>query len=459
MATKVSRFSEFQKSPHDLRKRSLTPTDAKKKQPNLHKLLKKMCFLFHKISYKLEGDCPIDVGDQALAVFILTSKDVNKPMPIPKAELQNLVKLVDDLLPLEGVNDLDESKELKKINSELQNCPGESNSLSGSSMSWAENVLHLLGLEYQHLENYRYILDCPAGDLYGLQRQICQIWECRYHEIVSHTHNDINSLKSDLSILGYSTSVVKKIASSIPDPFIKCQNSLYWSIRYLAYKMFNNPMLAYVPRYPFKEEILNKLFEQDLEDCDCNSEEVWPVKMINVSDDVGDTKVERYLESQGSGLYFHGTSHYDAMLILRRGVDLSVGSSGQDFSSGDGFYLSDSLKNARRWAGAGRGKKYQAVIVYKLNLADHDGLDLNGGSDEWQNIVALCRGQYENNLQKMELVKNVSYIRGPACINAISAIQNNTTFESEQNIQLCIRDKAFANSECNVKNICCVVFY
>ncbi|CAL1534862.1 unnamed protein product [Lymnaea stagnalis] len=458
MSTKVSQLNEFQRNPRGFSKGSLTRPDANKSRPNLHKLLKDLCYLFHKISYKLEDECPCDVGDQALAVFILIPKDFRETMSIYKAELQNLVSLVDDLLSLDKVKVLNESMDLNKINSALKNfLLWKSISLSGSSMSWAMNVLHLLGLKYSGLENYEYILECPSGDLYGLQRHICQIWKCVYHEIVSHNAN--SDLKRDLSFLRYSTSVVNKIVSKIPDKFIKCQNSLYWSIRYLKYQMFNNPLLAYMPRYPFKEEELNKWFDQDMEDCDCNSDEVWPLKMINVCDGVGDTEVERYLENQDSELFFHGTSHNDAMFILQRGVDLSEGSSGQDFSSGDGFYLSDNLTNAREWAGAGRGEKYQAVIVYKLNLADHKGLDLDGVSDIWQDVVALCRDQYENNLPIMESLKNVKYIRGPASSNAVSAIQNKSKFESEGNIQLCIRDKDFANSECNTKNICCVIFY
>ncbi|CAL1545120.1 unnamed protein product [Lymnaea stagnalis] len=443
-----------------------------------HQTLLRLCSLFHKISHDLDWECPSDVGDQTLAVFVMsemTAKDFsNKENEVTtiqvdyefkfKAELKDLVSFVDELLSLKEVDDLDESMEMKKLKSKLDVFLEKNHSkISGCSQSWAMNVIYHLDLNYTILENYNFILDCSPGDLFGLQRQIEKIWENGFHGCLIAKNNKINLSKS-LQQLGYSRSVSDKIISSIPKPLLERQSSLYWSIRYLKYKLFNDPLLTYVPRYPFKEGRINEWFEEEMEDCNYKSNypESCQVTMMNVSGADGQNQVKRYLEKQkeycSSDLFFHGTSHFDAVMILNRGVQVSQGSAGQDFSSGDGFYLSENLQDAKKWAGAGRGK-HQAVIVYNLSLVGcEEGLNLVEDADQWQKIVKLCRGRYED-LKKLENLKNVKYIIGPTCKNPITAIQNKTDFQWDETNQLCVRDQTFANTHFNTKNICCVIFY
>ncbi|CAG5119507.1 unnamed protein product [Candidula unifasciata] len=192
------------------------------------------------------------------------------------------------------------------------------------------------------------------------------------------------------------------------------------------------------------------------------------VRMINISSDksLGNVLVQtllKELKSDENVLLFHGTTHENAMSVVANGIILTKGSKRQDFSNGDGFYLSDKFENARAWSQAGRGG-HQAVVVYNVNRSllnsdENSGLDLSQNLSRWEEVVRCCRNGYTNRKMTKSL-KKYAFIQGPPCKNP-GDIEGSNPLQplEEASIQLCIRDDSFAEEFGTLSNVACVIFY
>mgnify|MGYP000739563400 CR=1 FL=1 len=62
--------------------------------------------------------------------------------------------------------------------------------------------------------------------------------------------------------------------------------------------------------------------------------------------------------------FYYGTSHESAEDIIGYGISLKKGKDGMNFSSGDGFYVSNDLCLARERAARRFGENNSAVLVF-----------------------------------------------------------------------------------------------
>ncbi|BFY99821.1 hypothetical protein BsWGS_02861 [Bradybaena similaris] len=275
-----------------------------------------------------------------------------------------------------------------------------------------------------------------------------------------------------LQDLGFSEETAAIISSNIPNDLINLQKPSFWAMRYLDNVFTNHPLLSNCPRYPEHADTLDAWFEVPLNNSDEPSGAPINVKMINLSSstNANNLLVETYLRSgEVDGTHhilYHSTDHISAMSIVKEGIILTKGKKEQDFSSGDGFYLSEKFENAKLWTKACKGK--QAIIVYKIenNLLDagqQAGWDFTERDRaEWERVIKYCRSGYsinDKNLKKE--LKNIAFIRGPMCTNPQQFVKGGYSqgFNNRDAMQVCIRGDDYAENFGRLENIYCVIFY
>lgn len=222
-------------------------------------------------------------------------------------------------------------------------------------------------------------------------------------------------------------------------------------------------------RFPYQEKTINTWFRQKFRSED--GQEQKAVNVMNVDLEGVKTKIYR---TQGQAKNFpdslsnvqfevfcHGTNHESAQNIIDRGIDLNKERKGrrkaQDFSDGDGYYVSNSFDDALEWAYdntcPGEG---QAVLVYRVNKKElrgennDNGLDLRDNKEkEWLEVVREYRRPYlsdrrrrsrPNNRLRKEC-KQLYFIEGP-----ITSGSNNppSTDYNNDSHQLCVRNEICA---------------
>ena len=101
------------------------------------------------------------------------------------------------------------------------------------------------------------------------------------------------------------------------------------------------------------------------------------------------------LKLTNENIWYHGTAAMSLASIIKDGIDLRRGSPNLDFSSGDGFYMFQSLEFAKKWA-IGRDNKvwqpqktrrsneasgnYDVVFIFQFDRSKYSGIDLSSNT-------------------------------------------------------------------------------
>ena len=208
-------------------------------------------------------------------------------------------------------------------------------------------------------------------------------------------------------------------------------------------------LVIFFARFPFRPNQVNKWFALTRKDGVDGDVQVNAIN-IDVAGKAGKLYTPQYdvafpdgLADDEHRLFYHGTSHDGALSILRQGIMLSEGTKTGDFSSGNGFYLTDNFNTALDWASS-KYKHQPAVLIYKFsnsNLGKFEGLDLfrQDARDQWNSIIRTCRSGIG---LPTAIRKKKSFIEGPmATVSRKGEIQ-----AIKRSYQLCILSEAMAEN-------------
>ena len=156
-------------------------------------------------------------------------------------------------------------------------------------------------------------------------------------------------------------------------------------------------------------------------------------------------------------MFFHGTNHTSAVDIIAGDIRLGMGELAQDFSHGNGFYVTSNFHEADAFARE-NFKEKQAVFIYLVNRKELrgdnglNGLDLRENKREWLQVVQefRCAGKVNGKFRK-EISKAYDYIEGP---QARLSRGSSHPREKEGSHALCVRSarcvQLFNGSLCRV---------
>ncbi|CAL1546352.1 unnamed protein product [Lymnaea stagnalis] len=272
--------------------------------------------------------------------------------------------------------------------------------------------------------------------------------------------------------LGLTKETAEQLFSTIPIEYIDLQTPSYWIMRYITNIIECHPVFTNVNRYIYSEDTTGEWFKEIIELTDTNEmrdTSTFKIKMINHdASEKSKTAVKSFLEEiqteEHCEVLFHGTDHTSAKSIIEEGILISKGKPCQDFSSNDGFYLSDSYEKAREWSSIGR-KHHHAVLVLKVetSLLEADGvkrLDLSGDKKQWEELVTFCRKGCIGEKTKKRLLGGVEFIKGPMCLNGrgVAKGKHAIGFGRNDNLQMCVRDDDYAKWFGLIDNITGVIF-
>ncbi|CAG5114460.1 unnamed protein product [Candidula unifasciata] len=185
------------------------------------------------------------------------------------------------------------------------------------------------------------------------------------------------------------------------------------------------------------------------------------VKMINFyrdsdSDisDIATTQAMVHTEPN-EVVYYHGTTDTHATNILERGIDLKKSRARQDFSNGNGFYVTQDIDKAVEWAKRKARGGTGAIIAFRISKdlereEPHLSLEVHTARREqlWRKVVSYFRkGVYDSEV--VSLVQNQKFITGP-----VSDVRT-TPYDFDQT---CIRDADYAKRFGRLQNILFVIF-
>ena len=243
---------------------------------------------------------------------------------------------------------------------------------------------------------------------------------------------------------------------SLGNPFVaSCDLASY--LKFSVSKFNNGPSIFINHnRFPYKKDTVNEWFNLP-------PENGWPergeaVKVINV-DKCGlarkcyrtQNQVENAfpdsLEDDEYEVFFHGTSQKHAKDIIEEGIKVRKGATAQDFSSGDGFYLSKHFDEALEWA---RSRHLSfAVLVFRLKKTELRGNNNEKGYDlrepaekkKWQEVVKQFRSGQPNKKFLKDMKQCYQFIEGPMA--SISSKNPKILFPVPQDdsYQICVRGK------------------
>ena len=243
---------------------------------------------------------------------------------------------------------------------------------------------------------------------------------------------------------------------SLGYPFVaSCDLASY--LKFSVSKFNNGPSIFInYNRFPYKEDTVNEWFNLPPEDD-------WPergeaVKVINVDKCGLERKCYRTqnqventfpdsLEDDEYEVFFHGTSQKHAKDIIESGIDLRKGAKAQDFSDGDGFYLSKHFNEALKWA---RHKHVSfAVLVFRLKKTELRGNNNEKGYDlrelaekkKWQEVIKQFRSGKPDKKFRKEMNRFYQFIEGPMA--SLSRKNPNISFAVPKvdSYQICVREK------------------
>ena len=260
---------------------------------------------------------------------------------------------------------------------------------------------------------------------------------------------NIEAVSLKLQEMGFTQSRSVAIADWIAEqPWAEHQSLLAWAQLYIeglfTYDIFLNDLVS---RYPYEENPQDKWLSVPVERYDNDVVVKTKVEVINTTYSTAPQAIKEIAQQHpGKCIYYHGTDHMSAKSILEDGINLGMGKSECDFSSGSGFYLVDCSKYAREWA---MKSKAAAVLVYGISegcLNDYQVLDLSNEREKWKEVREHFRNRKKLSRNTKQEYRNCDYIKGPI----------DSTPQSIQ--QICIRSEELAIHIGNATNICAVVF-
>ena len=209
-------------------------------------------------------------------------------------------------------------------------------------------------------------------------------------------------------------------------------------------------------RFPYKEDTVNEWFNLPPEDD-------WPergeaVKVINVDKCGLERKCYRTqnqventfpdsLEDDEYEVFFHGTSQKHAKDIIESGIDLKRGAKAQDYSDGDGFYLSKHFDEALKWA---RHRHVSfAVLVFRLKRTELRGNNNEKGYDlrepakrkKWQGVIKQFRSGKPDKKFRKEMNQFYQFIEGPMASLSRKNPNISCAVPKDDSYQICVREK------------------
>ena len=145
--------------------------------------------------------------------------------------------------------------------------------------------------------------------------------------------------------------------------------------------------------------------------------------------------------------WYHGTTQESAESIRNEGIKLEEGSDAQDFSHSFGFYLHPEFSEAEKWATCKFGISAGAVLIYKFQLDNFEGLNLFVDNIKWNQIVKYCRNRCPssmgNNIRRQ--LCQIDYIIGPMSVDGIRESSRTYVPQIKHGTsQLCIRSEDMA---------------
>lgn len=236
----------------------------------------------------------------------------------------------------------------------------------------------------------------------------------------------------------------------------------FWTFfaRTLSSLSRNFPKWSMCSLFPFKKDTINEWFDHELPSEGDEDNKV--IKIMNV--DQTERTSKRYMKDQPENFpmslsndnfefFVHGTDHERAKNIIEKGILLSEGADGQDFSDGDGFYLGNDLEEAVKWA----RHKYrggEAVLIYQVDKRElrgdnnEKGLDLRNNKPEWKRVVTEYRSTGYGRRQKRpskayrDELEQHHFIEGPMA--SVSESNPNPRERGSGTYQLCVRNEPCA---------------
>ena len=284
------------------------------------------------------------------------------------------------------------------------------------------------------------------SDMYFLQHFLA---DQDVNSDVGECLRNIETVSLKLQEMGFTQSRSVAIADWIAEqPWAEHQSLVAWAQHYIeglfTYDIFLND---FVSRYPYEEHQQDKWFSVPVERYDDDVVVKTEVKVINTTYSTAPQAINKIAQQHpGKSIYYHGTDHMSAKSILEDGINLGMGKSECDFSSGSGFYLVDRSKYATQWA---MKSKAAAVLVYGISkgcLNDYQVLDLSNEREKWKEVREHFRNRKKLSRNTKQEYRNCDYIKGPI----------DSTPQSTQ--QICIRSEELAVHIGNATNICAVVF-
>ena len=245
---------------------------------------------------------------------------------------------------------------------------------------------------------------------------------------------------------------------SLGNPLVaSCDLASYLKLSVSKYVLNYGPSIFIkLNRFPYREDTVNEWFNLPPEDD-------WPergeaVKVINVDKCGLERKCYRTqnqventfpdsLEDDEYELFFHGTSQKHAKDIIENGIDLKRGAKAQDYSDGDGFYLSKHFDEALKWA---RHRHVSfAVLVFRLKRTELRGNNNEKGYDlrepakrkKWQGVIKQFRSGKPDKKFRKEINRFYQFIEGPMA--SLSRKNPNISFAVPKgdSYQICVREK------------------
>ena len=283
---------------------------------------------------------------------------------------------------------------------------------------------------------------------------------------------DLNENKVEaLMEAGFTGSRAKIVTDWISKNELSKQQTLkYWIKSYLNYMFNYNVFLCYeCPHYPFHGETIDEWKEVDAfyEDSDDDN-----ILYVTHRVPIINTTVENTLTLCKDGmqfppheaqpnLWYHGTDHRSAAVILNNGIRLEYGSTDQDFSDSCGFYLSPYYEYALEWA-QGKGMP-AAVIMFDIdpNSLGFQEMNLSKSEQDWVKIVKFNRNKGgkcprpRRDLRRE--FEQCDFIKGPMSYSEIK--HKDDEWEPKvlgRGDQICIVSRKMA--EAFTKNVCAAVF-
>ncbi|XP_076358538.1 uncharacterized protein LOC143251070 [Tachypleus tridentatus] len=290
------------------------------------------------------------------------------------------------------------------------------------------------------------------------------------------TNLDSERLDDALKHLGFSESrslVLKKCL--LENPYQDHQPLLYWVEAYIDSMFSYDILLNRFSRYPYNPNIVDEWQKvtvsrdnPDDSDEDDLKGEISYINLTNCNLYNLPQQIENHLKSLNEKLlFFHGTSHNHADNIIHNGIQRSEGSSGQDFSHEDGFYMTSEIKYALDWAKHKNYSNKAAVIVFYVDpgiLNNYTCLDLSNDQEKWKHVIRYNRLGRDRRLnipkQTIKEYKQADYVEGPMCINPkeVASSQEPKGFGRTENTQICLKSNGVARLFGSIESINAVLF-